>query len=108
MPLMTVTDSANNIINLVGSVEGVMTAFPATNSDGSANQPAQDAAISSMVASLVTSGLFQLPNGATLAQIQVFAPLLVKTISGYKTSTRRTELSNTIMPSPPTIPASNL
>lgn len=92
MPLMSVTDAANNIINLVGSVEGVMTAFPATNADGSSNQAAQDSAISSMVASLVNSGLFQLPNGATLSQIQIFAPLLVKTLSDYKTATKKTQI----------------
>lgn len=92
MALLSVSQAANNIIQLVGSVEGILVAFPATNADGSANVAAQNQAIVDTVNSLVSSGLFPLPDGVTLAQIQAFAPLLVKLIDNYKLATKKTEL----------------
>lgn len=105
MPLMSVTDAANNIITLVGSVEGVMIAFPAVNEDGTPNQPAQDAAIAAMVASLVNSGVFQLSTNVTIAQVQSFAPMLVKLMSDYKAATTKTIPVTPIAPQVPVSPA---
>lgn len=92
MALLSVSQAANNIIQLVGSVEGILASFPATNADGSSNVAAQNQAIVDTVNSLVSSGLFPLPAGVTLSQIQAFAPLLVKLIANYKLATQKTEL----------------
>jgi hypothetical protein len=58
---------------LVGISSAVADAMPPTNADGSANQAAQDNAVTQTVAAATRSGLTSLPTGASLTDLEHFS-----------------------------------
>lgn len=68
---------------LLGMTSAVADAMPATNADGSANSPAQDAALTSIVNAAVADGLATVPANSTQQDLVYFSEDLV---SGMGTS----------------------
>jgi hypothetical protein len=87
-----VSDYAAYTLSLIGYTEGLLEAFPATNADGSINQEAQDKAVQQVVATMASSGLFQIPGGVSVEKATALAQALVATIQAYKTATSKTVL----------------
>jgi hypothetical protein len=71
--VLRVLQSGHTYFIVLGAATAISDAMPPTNSDGSANQPAQDAAVNAIIDSALSNGLITLPNGVTEAQVQEFA-----------------------------------
>lgn len=78
-------------LSVLGSVEGVLQAFPATNADGTANPAAQNQAVQAVVAAFLNAGVINFP-GVTTDKLTTLASSLVTTILAYKAATHKTEL----------------
>lgn len=73
-------------------IDGMATTFPATNADGTANQPAQADAIRGIVAALIANGLTLQVPGIDAAKIPDLVVALVPVIAAYKAATKRPTL----------------
>jgi hypothetical protein len=93
MALSTIQSSQVQVLQLIGTIDGFLGAFPATNQDGSVNQPAQDAAIQGAVAAAISTGVFPVPVGANIEQTSAFGKALVAIVVAYKAATKKTLLA---------------
>lgn len=85
--------SSSQIQQLIGTIDGLEVAFPATNADGTSNQGAQTQAVVDAVKVAVSSGAFSVPPGTTADQIANFAQGLVLVVATYKAATKKPSLS---------------
>jgi hypothetical protein len=71
--VLRILQSGHTYFMVLGAAAAISDAMPPGNSDGSANQAAQDAAVNSIVDAALTNGLITLPNSVTESQVQEFA-----------------------------------
>lgn len=71
--VLGILKSGHTYFMVIGSAAAISDAMPPGNSDGSANQAAQDTAVNSIIDAALTNGLITLPSNVTEAQVQEFA-----------------------------------
>ncbi|HUJ82661.1 MAG TPA: hypothetical protein VLW83_12325 [Candidatus Acidoferrales bacterium] len=71
--VLRILQSGHTYFMVLGAGAAISDAMPATNSDGSANQAAQDAAVNAIVDAALTNGLITLPSNVSEGQVQQFA-----------------------------------
>jgi hypothetical protein len=71
--VLRILQSGHTYFMVLGAAAAISDAMPPGNSDGSANQAAQDAAVNSIVDVALTNGLITLPSSVTESQVQEFA-----------------------------------
>jgi hypothetical protein len=71
--VLRILQSGHTYFMVLGTSAAISDAMPPGNSDGSANQAAQDAAVNSIVDAALTNGLITLPSNVTESQVQEFA-----------------------------------
>jgi hypothetical protein len=71
--VLKILQSGHTYFMVIGAAAAISDAMPPGNSDGSANQGAQDAAVNSIIDAALTNGLITLPSSVTEAQVQEFA-----------------------------------
>ena len=71
--VLRILQSGHTYFMVLGASAAISDAMPPGNTDGSANQAAQDAAVNSIVDAALTNGLIALPSNVTEAQVQEFA-----------------------------------
>ncbi len=70
--VLRILQSGHTYFLVLGAATAISDAMPPTNSDGSPNQAAQDAAVNAIIDSALSNGLITLPSGVTEAQVQEF------------------------------------
>jgi hypothetical protein len=71
--ILRILQSGYAYFMVLGAAATISDAMPPGNSDGSAKQAAQDAAVNSIIDAALTNGLITLPNNVSEAQVQEFA-----------------------------------
>lgn len=71
--VLRILQSGHTYFMVLGAAAAISDAMPPKNSDGSANQAAQDAAVNAVIDAALANGLITLPNGVSEGQVQQFA-----------------------------------
>lgn len=71
--VLRILQSGHTYFMVIGAAAAISDAMPPANSDGSANQAAQGAAVNSIVDAALTNTLINLPSNVTEPQVQEFA-----------------------------------